>query len=211
MPLDIEHDEQCRGSCDDFYPNDHDECVSLQDEPICPECECPISKHDSDGCHELLGGPAINDRCDCKRTPADLQPPTKQQEKHCINDRSKEDCGLITPCEKDCKGCDCWQPKEQPAKAEPQMPLIDSVECIGICQLCDKVKGCVMRGCHCHKQLDAQRDADMAWHNEQKALIAKAAVAEFAEKLIKDIDKGRNSTHERKQIVASLRAAKEGM
>ena len=51
--------------------------VILQNEPTCPECECPISKHDSDGCHELLGGLAINDRCDCKLTHADLQP------KHC--------------------------------------------------------------------------------------------------------------------------------
>ena len=32
-----------------------------------------------------------------------------------------------------------------------------------------------------------QRDADMVWHNEQKALIAKQAVAEFAEKCINAI------------------------
>ena len=49
-------------------------CIPVEPEPTCPECECPISKHDSDGCHELLGGDGINDRCNCKRTPADLKP-----------------------------------------------------------------------------------------------------------------------------------------
>jgi hypothetical protein len=35
------------------------------------------------------------------------------------------------------------------------------------------------------KLIKQQRDADMAWHNEQKALITKAAVAEVASSLLK--------------------------
>jgi hypothetical protein len=118
-----------------------------------------------------------------------------------INTMSYSPCRNLIQCEQ-CP--DCFHPKHEIGKCNvvvepimgltcccgvaPQpepMPLIDSVECIGVCQICDKVKGCVMRGCHCHKHLEAQRDADMAWHLEKVQQVRKALIEEVL-KLLDD-------------------------
>ncbi len=134
--------EKCKdqGKCDAlYYENGVAQPCSLyiEQQPLC-QCGHPVSEHNSDGCRIKV--------CYCKlsdakvevhakvlrwdREAADLQPPAKQQEKHCTNPNigcvnGNKECGCKTNgyITSDLPGgngtCDCWQPKEQPAKAEP--------------------------------------------------------------------------------------------
>jgi hypothetical protein len=159
----------------------------------------------------------------------------------CINGGKEAGCKTSGYITSDLPGgngtCPYWQPKEQPAApladklmdavkksskqakalspaGQAEMPLLSEKDQT---KALDRIPFGDLRS---QKQRDnlcqAQRDADMDWHNKQKALVASAAVKAFAEEVSKTIPalfgKIGNTTlqtHYRGEVIAHIRSMVE--
>lgn len=169
--------------------------------------------------------PTLSDSSICthyKQPPADLQP-----EKHCTHPEVKDKADCWYGKQGKCEGCSDLQPM-------PTMPLIEltpsdlkeanSEGCWNT--ECSEYTGENKRLCkelledgECEDRYQfsdhdseiaviatlKQRDADMAWHKEQVAAVAKQVVKQFAEKVISEVS-GRVMT---KEWTAHIRAMAE--
>ena len=204
-------------SCDEQKCGDGPKaCIPVEPEPTCPEKVC-----------KFCGKPDIDWDEDCDgegfHEAADLKPAEPTLKEQMLGD--KEFMAGIKRGLQDVKDgkVRAWSEIKEELRIEPAEP---SKHCTSKTTDIDTCQKAVMEGCLMCKYwgiepapqmplikspysnhtiwdvaVETQRDADMAWHNEK----VQQAWKEFAEILIKDIDKGRVSTHERKQIIAHIR------